>query len=152
MADADASSVSSATRTRPVSPAPSAAGRAAAPSAADLLRNPEARQREHARILLSDAAAKTARLYAAEMLALGEDYRLLQRQCLLARDKYAGMGQAVRTALEGTHALHASLDAVPEFLKQVDALDAEVAYLESVAAELGEYTKKLEAYAKKVGR
>lgn len=101
---------------------------------------------------MDDAIAKVARLYAAELLSLSEDYRLVGNQCGVVRERYAKMSEDSQDLLGRTHELTEAYEKVPAFLDQIDALDREVAYLEAVGVEIGEYTKKLEAYAKKLGK
>jgi len=121
-------------------------------STGEMLTNRELRQRESTKILFDDAVQKVARLYAAELQSLGEDYRLVGQQCLVAREQYAQMSEDAQELIGKTHELNQAVAKVPAFLDQIDTLDKEVAHLEAVRGELGEYIKKLENYAKKLSR
>ncbi|KAL1923232.1 uncharacterized protein VTP21DRAFT_9608 [Calcarisporiella thermophila] len=84
----------------------------------------------------------------AEILAAGEDYKLLETMNLVTRDRYSAMREQALHITKEMNRVGSNFEQMRAYIQQIDEVCKQVDYLEAVAIELDDYTKYLESKLK----
>ncbi|KAJ3336873.1 hypothetical protein HDU93_002028 [Gonapodya sp. JEL0774] len=95
------------------------------------------------------ATASLSRYINAELASTTQDYRTLEAMNISVKDKCVAFSEKAQGLIAQTAQLQQSYARLPALLDRVAALDAEITFLEEVAKDLEDYTRHVEAYAKK---
>ncbi|KAF9435945.1 biogenesis of lysosome- organelles complex 1 subunit 2 [Entomortierella beljakovae] len=105
---------------------------------------------EHVARTSQEMFRKIAEYVKAEMLVTGEDYKLLENMNNLTKDRYSELAVVAQELIQEVGKLRTTYSDFEPYLARIDEISQQAETISSIAAELDEYTKSLEARLKQV--
>lgn len=78
-----------------------------------------------------------------EMLATGEDYRLLENMNIVTKERYGEMAAMAQELMQEVGKLRTTYSDFEPYLARIDEISQQADMISNVASELDEYTKAL---------
>ncbi|KAF9208616.1 biogenesis of lysosome- organelles complex 1 subunit 2 [Haplosporangium sp. Z 27] len=98
---------------------------------------------EHVARTSQDMFRKIADYVKAEMLATGEDYKLLENMNVLTKERYSELAVAAQELIQEVGKLRTTYSDFEPYLARIDDISQQAETISNIAAELDEYTKSL---------
>ncbi|KAF8967229.1 biogenesis of lysosome- organelles complex 1 subunit 2 [Entomortierella lignicola] len=105
---------------------------------------------EHVARTSQDMFRKIADYVKAEMLATGEEYKLLENMNVLTKERYSELAVAAQELIQEVGKLRTTYSDFEPYLARIDDISQQAETISNIAAELDEYTKSLETRLKRV--
>ncbi|KAG0280808.1 biogenesis of lysosome- organelles complex 1 subunit 2 [Linnemannia exigua] len=118
-------------------------------SAADAARH---LSQEHVSRASQEMFRKVADYIRAEMLATGEDYRLLETMNIVTKDRYSELAGVAQELMQEVGKLRTTYSDFEPYLERIDDISQQAETISNIAAELDEYTKSLELRLKRISK
>ncbi|KAG0070121.1 hypothetical protein BGZ89_001371 [Linnemannia elongata] len=109
-------------------------------SAADAARH---LSQEHVSRASQEMFRKVADYIRAEMLATGEDYKLLENMNIVTKDRYSELAGVAQELMQEVGKLRTTYSDFEPYLERIDEISQQAETISNIAAELDEYTKSL---------
>lgn len=95
---------------------------------------------------------KVADYIRAEMLATGEDYKLLENMNIVTKDRYSELAGVAQELMQEVGKLRTTYSDFEPYLERIDEISQQAETISNIAAELDEYTKSLELRLKRISK
>ncbi|KAG0021235.1 biogenesis of lysosome- organelles complex 1 subunit 2 [Podila clonocystis] len=118
-------------------------------SAADAARH---LSQEHVAKTSQEMFRKISDYVKSEMLATGEDYKLLENMNIVTKERYGEMAIMAQELMQEVGKLRTTYSDFEPYLARIDEISQQAHMISNVASELDEYTKALEARLKRVSK
>ncbi|KAF9902913.1 biogenesis of lysosome- organelles complex 1 subunit 2 [Linnemannia zychae] len=118
-------------------------------SAADAARH---LSQEHVSRASQEMFRKVADYIRAEMLATGEDYKLLENMNIVTKDRYSELAGVAQELMQEVGKLRTTYSDFEPYLERIDEISQQAETISNIAAELDEYTKSLELRLKRISK
>ncbi|KAH7046213.1 biogenesis of lysosome-related organelles complex-1 subunit 2-domain-containing protein [Linnemannia elongata] len=118
-------------------------------SAADAARH---LSQEHVSRACQEMFRKVADYIRAEMLATGEDYKLLENMNIVTKDRYSELAGVAQELMQEVGKLRTTYSDFEPYLERIDEISQQAETISNIAAELDEYTKSLELRLKRISK
>ncbi|KAF9096775.1 biogenesis of lysosome- organelles complex 1 subunit 2 [Mortierella sp. AD031] len=118
-------------------------------SAADAARH---LSQEHVSRASQEMFRKVADYIRNEMLATGEDYKLLENMNILTKDRYSELAGMAQELMQEVGKLRTTYSDFEPYLERIDEISQQAETISNIAAELDEYTKSLESRLKRISK
>ncbi|KAG0012861.1 biogenesis of lysosome- organelles complex 1 subunit 2 [Entomortierella chlamydospora] len=105
---------------------------------------------EHVARTSQDMFRKIAEYVRGEMLATGEDYKLLENMNVLTKERYSELAVVAQELMQEVGKLRTTYSDFEPYLARIDEISQQAETISNIAAELDEYTKSLETRLKRV--
>ncbi|KAF9285122.1 biogenesis of lysosome- organelles complex 1 subunit 2 [Mortierella alpina] len=116
-------------------------------SAADAARH---LSQEHVTRTSQEMFRKVAEYVKSEMLATGEDYKLLENMNTLTKERYSELAGMAQQLMQEVGKLRTTYSDFEPYLARIEEISQQAETISNIAAELDEYTKSLEARLKRI--
>ncbi|KAF9120455.1 biogenesis of lysosome- organelles complex 1 subunit 2 [Mortierella sp. 14UC] len=118
-------------------------------SAADAARH---LSQEHVSRASQEMFRKVADYIRAEMLATGEDYKLLENMNIVTKDRYSELAGVAQELMQEVGKLRTTYSDFEPYLERIDEISQQAETISNIAAELDEYTNSLELRLKRISK
>ncbi|KAG0238532.1 biogenesis of lysosome- organelles complex 1 subunit 2 [Actinomortierella wolfii] len=107
---------------------------------------------EHVARLSQEMFRKLIEYIRAEMLATGEDYKLLEAMNNVAKERYGEMAGMAQDLMQEVGKLRTTYSDFEPYIAKIDTISQQADLIAKVVAELDEYTRDLERRLRRVSK
>ncbi|KAF9354115.1 biogenesis of lysosome- organelles complex 1 subunit 2 [Mortierella sp. NVP85] len=105
---------------------------------------------EHVTRASQEMFRKIAEYVRSEMLAMGEDYKLLENMNNMTRERYGELAVVAQELMQEVGKLRTTYTDFEPYLARIDEISEQAEVISNIANELDEYTKSLETRLKRI--
>ncbi|KAF9184114.1 biogenesis of lysosome- organelles complex 1 subunit 2 [Haplosporangium sp. Z 767] len=87
-----------------------------------------------------------------EMLATGEDYKLLENMNIMTKERYSELAVTAQGLMQEVGKLRTTYSDFEPYLARIEEISQQAEMISNIAAELDEYTKSLETRLKRISK
>ncbi|KAF9431312.1 biogenesis of lysosome- organelles complex 1 subunit 2 [Podila epigama] len=107
---------------------------------------------EHVAKTSQEMFRKISEYVKSDMLAIGEDYRLLENMNIATKERYGELAVMAQELMQEVGKLRTTYSDFEPYLERIEEISQQADIISNVASELDEYTKALEVRLKRVSK
>ncbi|KAF9190161.1 biogenesis of lysosome- organelles complex 1 subunit 2 [Haplosporangium sp. Z 11] len=107
---------------------------------------------EHVARTSQEMFRKITEYVRSEMLATGEDYKLLENMNIMTKERYSELAVTAQGLMQEVGKLRTTYSDFEPYLARIEEISQQAEMISNIAAELDEYTKSLETRLKRISK